>query len=413
MVRAAKDRAGSSVTRSASRGLDWLNLFVGNIQTGFGPFIAVYLTTQGWTQTAIGFALSLGTVAAVASQLPAGALVDAARHKSRVGIFSILAFSASALLLALWPIRLPVYVAEVLHGFSSCTLGPVIAAMSLAIAGPAALGLRLGRNARFAAVGNGIGAALMGACGYYVSERAVFFLTAALTLPALLAFVPLSRLDEAAMSANKPGGTSTRPGEPLRRVLTDRRLLIFSACVALFTLGNAAMLPLAGSALTQRASGEASLLIAACIVLPQLLVALLSPAIGQLAEARGRRRALLLGLCTLPLRGVLFAIVKDPMGMVLVQVLDGVAAACLGVLVPLITADIAGRSGHFNLALGFVGFAIGIGATASTTAAGWVADRWGEPVAFASLALVGLTAVLLAWIAMPETRPRAKADLTA
>ena len=26
----------------------------------------------------------------------------------------------------------------------------------------------------------------MGACGYYVSERAVFFLTAALTLPALM-----------------------------------------------------------------------------------------------------------------------------------------------------------------------------------------------------------------------------------
>ena len=48
-----------------------------------------------------------------------------------------------------------------------------------------------GRNARYAAIGNGVGAALMGACGQYVSERAVFYLTAALTLPALAALWPL------------------------------------------------------------------------------------------------------------------------------------------------------------------------------------------------------------------------------
>src|SRR5580692_1826888 len=77
---------------------------------------------------------------------------------------------------------------------SSCTLGPAIAAMSLIVAGPALLGLRLGRNARFASIGNGIGAALMGACGYYVSERAVFFLTAAVTLPALASLWSLTRL---------------------------------------------------------------------------------------------------------------------------------------------------------------------------------------------------------------------------
>ena len=57
-------------------GLDWLNLFVANIQTGFGPFISVYLTTQGWTQTAIGFALGLGTLTAMLSQAPASWMED-------------------------------------------------------------------------------------------------------------------------------------------------------------------------------------------------------------------------------------------------------------------------------------------------------------------------------------------------
>jgi MFS family permease len=400
----AEGCTGRPAATSAGRSLDWLNLFVGNIQTGFGPFIVVYLTTRGWTETSIGLALSLGTAAAMASQIPAGALVDAIRSKAWVVLLSILAFSVSALLFAINPAPLAVYVAEILHSFSSCTLGPAIAAISLAVAGPAVLGLRFGRNARFAAIGNGVGALLMGACGYYVSERAVFFLTAALTLPALVPLLPLTRLDYSRRLADD-GDPQARHGNPVR-VLTDRRLLIFAACVMLFTLGNAAMLPLIGNTLTKSVGSEASLIIAACIVLPQLIVALVSPGIGHLAEANGRRMMLLLGLATLPIRGAVFAIAASPVPIVLVQALDGIAGASVGVLVPLVTSDIAGRSGHYNLALGFVGFAIGIGATLSTTLAGWIGDRFGQPIAFVALAGFGLAACALVMTAMPETKPQ-------
>lgn len=107
----------------------------------------------------------------------------------------------------------------------------------------------------------------------------------------------------------------------------------------------------------------------------------------------------------LPIRGLLFAILTNPIQLVLIQALDGIAATCLGVLVPLVTSDIAGRSGRFNLSLGFIGLAIGLGATASTSLAGWVADRFGTQTAFACLAGTGLIAGLLVWSAMPETRP--------
>ena len=40
------------------RGLDWFIFFLADVQTGFGPFIAVYLTTQKWTQAEIGLVLS-------------------------------------------------------------------------------------------------------------------------------------------------------------------------------------------------------------------------------------------------------------------------------------------------------------------------------------------------------------------
>jgi MFS family permease len=397
-----------SGTAAAGRGLDWFNLFVANIQTGFGPFIAVYLVSQRWTQTSIGLALSIGTVAAMASQVPAGAVVDAMPNKTRVAAFSVLAFTACALMFAIYPIPLFVYLAEILHGISSCTLGPAIAAMSLVITGRFGMGLRLGRNARYAAVGNGVGALLMGACGQYISERAVFYLTAAFTLPALVALLPLRRV---AVAAGELRPAPRRQGQrrtQFLHVLADRRLLIFCACAMLFTFANSPMLMLMSGIMTAKV-GNPSLLVAACIVLPQIIVALASPAVGRLAERRGRRIVLIIGFCMLPLRGLLFAVSTNPTLVVAVQALDGIGGACFGIMVPLIVSDVAARTGHFNLSLGFVGFGVGIGATLSTPAAGWLADHFGARLAFFFLAAVGLAAVALVSAAMPETRPTPEA----
>jgi MFS family permease len=393
----------------AGYGLDGLNLFVANIQTGFGPFIAVFLTSQGWTQTAVGFALSIGTVTAMISQVPAGALVDAIRSKTMVALFSVLAFAGSALLFALWPTTLSIYLAEILHGFSSCTLGPAIAALSLVIAGSSSMGARLGRNARFASIGNGLGALLMGACGYYLPERFVFFLTAALTVPALGALIPLARFEAAAPPVVKvpvaPSAPKVGRTVAMRRLLGDRRLLIFALCAALFTLANAALLPLASSELTKRATGEANLFIAACIVFPQILVALLSPTVGRIADKYGRRIVVMVAFAALAIRAFLLAWVTEPVLVVAIQAFDGIAGACFGVMVPLVTSDIAGRSGHFNLCLGLVGFAIGIGATVSTTLAGWIADDFGAAAAFLGFAIASALGLVLVWGALPETRP--------
>jgi len=41
------------IAQRALRRLDWFIFFLGYVQTGFGPFVAVYLTTQKWTQVEI------------------------------------------------------------------------------------------------------------------------------------------------------------------------------------------------------------------------------------------------------------------------------------------------------------------------------------------------------------------------
>jgi MFS family permease len=396
------------MTRSL-RGLDWLNFFVANFQAGFGPFISVYLSGVGWTQTAIGAALSAGTVAGMASQVPGGALVDAMRSKRAAAASAIIAIMASALMIALWPAFLPIALAEILHSFASSVLGPAIAALSLALVDPDAFGERLGRNARFLAIGNAFAAGLMGIFGYYVSDRAVFLLTAALGLPALAA---LRMIGYADLTHPKiPATAPTAQKEDARwswRFLKDRRLLVYSACASLFQLGNAAMLPIAAGLVTKRAGSEAQLIIAACIVAPQIVAAVISPWAGRVAESWGRRPVLLLGFGVLPIRGMLFAGIADPYLMILVQLLDGLSAAVLGVLSPLIVADIARESGHYTTSLGIVGLAIGSGATLSTTVAGLVADNFGGAATFLSLAAFGLCATLLVAALMPETRPSTK-----
>ena len=62
-------RQPPSPSRQSLRCLDWFIFFLADVQTGFGPFIAVYLTTQKWTQVEIGFVLSIGGVVALLHQL--------------------------------------------------------------------------------------------------------------------------------------------------------------------------------------------------------------------------------------------------------------------------------------------------------------------------------------------------------
>ena len=92
----------------------------------------------------------------------------------------------------LLPIFPMVLAGSVLHALASCVLGPAMVAISLGLVGHAAIGERLGRNARFASVGNGLAAAAMGACGYLLSARAVFIVTVLLLVPALLALRSIS-----------------------------------------------------------------------------------------------------------------------------------------------------------------------------------------------------------------------------
>jgi MFS family permease len=386
-------------------GLNWLFFFVADLQTGYGPFIAVYLTTHSWTQAELGLALGVGSASAMLAQVPAGLLVDAMRSKAVAAGAALVGIGMSSMLLAWSPAFWPVLLAQSVQGFASCMLNPALAALTLGLVSRAAVAERLGRNARFAAIGSALGAVLMGVCGTWVSTQAVFWLAALMWVPALIALRSLGKPTEVPVPT-----TETGPGrETVRGVVLDRRLLAYVACAMLFTLANAAMLPLAGVEITKRADEKASLIIAACILVPQFLVALLSPFAGRAAQRWGRQIVLLVGFCALPARAVLLAWVTDPIWIVPVQMLDGLGGAVFGVITPLVAADLSGGGGRFNLRMGILGLAIGVAATVSNTAAGAIASNLGAQTAFILLGIAGTCAVMTVGLVMPETRPRVTA----
>src|SRR5262249_59425671 len=88
-------------SRASKRGLDWFAFLVADMQTGFGPFLSVYLTTQKWTQVDIGLVLSIGSLASLVGQVPGGWAVDRGRSTRRGGAPAVLCVSASAVPCAL------------------------------------------------------------------------------------------------------------------------------------------------------------------------------------------------------------------------------------------------------------------------------------------------------------------------
>ena len=386
------------------RGMDWLNMLASGMGAAYGAFIPVYLTNQAWTQTSIGLVLTVGTVVSMLSQVPAGVMVDAIGPYRRVVLFwAVLGLGVVPLVFVILPRGLPVLLAMILQALAASLLSPAIAATSLALVGREGLGDRVGRNGRYGSIGAGLGAAIMGACGYMGSPRLAFVVAAVLTLPALLAAraigpeqVPIPR----ASPTEEPGRGLFAPF----RLLRDHRLLIYALCVALFQVASIAVLQLAAVDVTARLGARGALVIAAFLIVPQVAVAALSPWIGREADRWGHRRALLAGYATVPIRGVLFAVVRDPYVLVPVQVLEGLGGATFGVMLPLVAADLTRGKGNYTTCLSLLGLAAGAGTAVSTALAGWTADRFGRHAAFWVLAAAGVAAVALVAFAMPETR---------
>ncbi len=393
--------------KRAGRALDALNFFLADVRGGLGPYLAVYLlTVRNWNEAEIGLVMSISAIAGILTETPAGALTDAIRAKRAIVVVAALVVTAGSLVLPWLSGFFAIAFSQAAVSAISSVFGPAIAAISLGIVGHAHFAARTGRNEAFNHAGNAFAAAVAGGAAYWWGPSVVFVLIAAMAAASLVSVLvlPASAIDYK-RARGLHDGSPTEKDQPssFNVLLTCRPLLFFAASVLLFHFANAAMLPLVGQKLALQDKNLGTSLMSACIVAAQIIMVPMAILVGRKANRWGRKPLFLAGFLILPIRGVLYTFSDDPYWLLGVQVLDGVGAGLYGALFPLVVADLMAGTGRFNIALGAVIAAQGIGASLSTTVAEFIVAYAGYSAAFVALAAIAGAGLALFWIAVPET----------
>jgi predicted MFS family arabinose efflux permease len=107
VVASSLDEVSNTIEASPSdtslRSLDAVNLLLAGALSGFGPYVAVFLAEQSWTQQNIGFVLTAAGFVGLLTQLPAGGLLDAVRSKRTAVALGAAIVAVAALIIAVRP----------------------------------------------------------------------------------------------------------------------------------------------------------------------------------------------------------------------------------------------------------------------------------------------------------------------
>jgi MFS family permease len=396
--------------------LEGLNFFMADVQAGIGPFLGVFLQAQGWHPAAIGTVMTLGGIAGMFATSPAGALVDATRHKR--GIIVIAGVMTTLASLALWVSHSfwMVATSQIFTAVTGAALGPAVAGMTLGIVREQGFDRQFGRNQVANHAGNVVGAALSGWLGWRYGFGAVFVLAGVFGVMTVVStlLIPRDSIDHDSARGLGASTTAEHEASGFRVLLTCRPLLLLSASLAMFHLGNAAMLPLYGLAVVAVHQGNPSAFTAQTIVVAQLVMVVAALLANRLIQRVGYWAVILITFLALPVRGLVAAMFIAAWGVWPVQALDGIGAGLQSVAVPALVVRLLQGTGRVNVGQGVVMTVQGIGAALSPALGGVLAQHFGYATAFLVLGAVS-TGSLALWLLFGTSLKRAcgtRRDLT-
>src|ERR1700742_412845 len=155
-----------SESPAGRRSLQALTFFMADMQAGIGPFLGVFLLAHGWESGLIGTVMTLGGVAGMLMTTPAGALIDATRHKKFYvilpGICTVAASGIVLLSQSFWLVTL----SQIATAVAGAAIGPAVTGITLGIVRQAGFNRQNGRNQVFNHAGNMVGAGLSGLVGW-------------------------------------------------------------------------------------------------------------------------------------------------------------------------------------------------------------------------------------------------------
>ncbi|WP_036144509.1 MFS transporter [Luteibacter sp. 9135] len=378
------------------RPLEALNFFIADVQAGIGPFLGVFLQSLGWTTGAIGSVMTMGGVAGLLVTAPAGAVIDATRAKRMAVVVSALCTVLASCIVWFTHSFATVAISQVATAIAGALIGPAIAGITLGMARARGFDRQFGRNQVANHAGNVIGASLSGYVGWKFGFGGVFVVAgvfAALSIAAVL-LIPAKAIDHRAARGLETDADDDAAPSGFSILLTCRPLLLLSASLALFHLGNAAMLPLYGMAVVAGHQADPSAFTALTIIVAQLVMVVASLVAMRMIRSTGYWWVILITFLALPVRGLVAALFIGHWGVYPVQILDGIGAGLQSVAVPALIARLMQGTGRVNVAQGAVMTMQGVGAALSPLLGGMMAQSIGYRGAF--LVLGGISVGSLA-----------------
>lgn len=386
---------------SAYFALAWLNFFIADVRDGLGPYLGVFLKEHQFTESQIGLITTSASLCALIFGIFLGVLIDKTHFKRGIIALCIVGIVLATGANYFYPHFTFTLMAQIAIALCAVCLAPAFSAITLGIVGQKGFSKQISLNEAYKHAGTAFSAGLSFIFALYYGIGAIFIITALMGVCALvfLALLKSSQINHA-VACGKEEGVEI----PLRKALGDVRVLFLGVVMFCFHLGNAYMLPL----LSQRAhtlgidsSGAyaaATILIAQCTMIGISLLCM------RLLQTKGNPHfssiyVYLMGIALFGLivRGGVAAHFDGILAMIIVQILDGVGAGIVGVILPLLVAMLMRGSGHINAAFACVMTFGGVGAALSGSLGGYIAQYFGYFYAYLTLAFVAAFGLLI-WV---------------
>jgi predicted MFS family arabinose efflux permease len=377
-----------------------VNFFMADMQSGIGPFVGVFLLERGWASGMIGTALSIGNIAGMLIATPVGGFIDNSSHKRAWVIVPGIAVVAASSIILVWQNFWAVTASQIATSIAGAAIVPAVTGITLGMVGQRGFNRQNGRNQAFNHAGNMVGAALSGLLGWQFGYFAVFVLAAvfgAIAIASVL-MIPPGAIDDRAARGSKEDDPESQP-HGLTVLVKHKPLLVLALALALFHLGNAAIVPLYGMTAVSSDHANGPGFVATTIVIAQGVMVVASLIAMQVVEKKNYWLILLLSFLVLPLRGLFAFFFTSWWGITPVEILDGIGIGLQSVAVPGMVARSLYGTGRVNLAQGAVITVQGAGAAFSPALGGWIAEWIGFAPAFLVLGSFGLVAAAV-WVVL-------------
>jgi len=382
------------------------SFFIADVRDGLGPFLGIFLTQRHWQPDDIGLLMTAGGVAGLLATLPAGFITDASKNKRLILALLCVLITGTTLLLWLSQANAVVAFSQIVSGICAAFVGPLITGITLGLTGQKGFSAQMGKNEAFNHGGNFITALIAGGIAWYWGIGGIFILMTCTMLLTLIALTGIrsSDIDDNAARGLESGASAQVPDFSV--LAKNKPLLITGLTLLLFHLANAALLPML-SMRVAAAPGAVNpgLYAAATVIISQLVMIPVAIWTAGRIDRVGYWRLIMLALLVMPVRAALAASSAAPLMMVPVQILDGVAAGVLGVVVPSFIVVLLRGNGHVNAGQSVVMLMQGAGAAMSPALTGMIAGHYSFATAFSVLSMIALTALLIWWRYAPLLSP--------